>query len=305
MSSGTQPHQERKDHMIKIGSICPLFFNPLKDKFSRDIDYIQSFFTSDKLLMQILCDDGETPSVTLRDEVSGSSKNVPLLEHLFNDFITLYYFTLTELTDSIYTISIEGIGTSEPFTFCSSEILLEETSLIRYSHKDNNSVDNVFWIGEEQQMFEIRYECGFKPSGIAFKAEIEQFRNQNQEIIGLYSVPYKTMQFSCGNAAGLPYWFGEHLNKVLCLSKVEISGVEYVRSEANVVELAPVMEGLQMFFISVLLETRLNEVHGIGGEVQVPGGSSSSAGLILNNPKDGQMLVYSGRDGGFVNEDDI
>lgn len=291
--------------MIKIGSICPLFFNPLKDKFSRDIDYIQSFYTSDKLLVQILCDDGETPSVTLHDKVTESSSEIVLSTHSFNDYITLYHFTLTGLSDSIYTVSIEGIGTSETFAFSSSEILLEETSLIRYSHKDNNSVDNVFWIGEVQQVFEIRYECGFKPSGIAFKAEVEQFRNQNQEIIGLYSVPYKTMQFSCGNAAGLPYWFGEHLNKVLCLSKVEIAGVEYVRSEANVVELSPVMEDLQMFFISVLLEPRFNEVHGIGGEVQAPGGSSISVGLIINNPRDRQMLVYSGRDGGFVNEDDI
>lgn len=151
-------------------------------------------------------------------------------------------------------------------------------------------------------MFEIRYECGFKPSGISLKAEVEHFRNQDQEIIGLYAVPYKTMQLFAGSAMGLPYWFGEHLNKLLCLSKVEIDGVEYVRSEANAVELSPVAEDSQMFFVSALLEPRYNEVHGIGGEVQAPSGSAGSEGLILTNPKDGEVLVYSARAGAVVNE---
>lgn len=304
MSSGIQLYSDEKT-MIKIGSVCPLFFNPLKDRFSRNIDYIQRFHISDRLLMQILCDDGETPSATLNNEVTGSSTDVNLLTHSFNSFITLYYFTLTGLEDSIYTLRIDGIGTSEPFSFCSSNTILKGTSLIRYSHKDNNSIDNVFWIGDHQQFFEIRYECGFKPSGITLKAEVEQFRNQNQEIIGLYSVPYKTMQLCAGNSMGLPYWFAEHLNKVLCLSKFEVGGTEYVRSESSAVEMSPVMENSQMFFITALVEPRYNEVHGIGGEVQIPSGSANAAGLIINNPKDGQMLVYSGRDGGFINEDDI
>lgn len=291
--------------MIKIGSVCPLFFNPLKDKFGRAVDYVQRFYSSDRLLMQILCDSEETPDVVLRDEVSGSIVKIALSEYSFNDFITLYYFSLTGLDDSIYTVSVDGVGVSEPFAFCSSDFLLEETSLIRYSHRDNNSIDNVFWIGEEQQVFEIRYECGFKPSGVSLKAEVEQFRNQDQEIIGLYAVPYKTMQLFAGNAIGLPYWIGEHLNKVLCLSKVEISGDEYVRSEASAVELSPVMEDAQLFYISALLEPRYNEVHGIGGEVQVSGGSAQAAGFLFENLRDGQLPVYDARVGAFVNEDDI
>lgn len=291
--------------MIKIGSVCPLFFNPLKDKFGRDVDYVQRFYSSDRLLVQILCDDGETPSATLCDKASESYTKVALSEHSFNDFMTLYYFVLTGIPDSIYTVSVDGIGESEQFEFCSSELLLEETSLIRYSHKDNNSIDNVFWIGEEQQVFEIRYECGFKTSGISLKAEVEHFRNQDQEIIGLYAVPYKTMQLFAGSAMGLPYWFGEHLNKLLCLSKVEIDGVEYVRSESNAVELSPVAEDSQMFFVSALLEPRYNEVHGIGGEVQAPSGSTGQAGFIFNGLRDGQLPVYDSRLGAFVNEDDI
>lgn len=291
--------------MIKIGSVCPLFFNPLKDKFGREVDYVQRFYSSDKVLIQILCDAGETPSATLHDKVTKASTNITLSTYSLNDYMTLFYFVLTGLNDSTYAVSVDGIGMSEPFDFCSSENLLEETSLIRYSHKDNNSIDNVFWIGEEQQVFEIRYECGFKPSGMSLKVEVEQFRNQDQEIIGLYAVPYKTMQLFAGNAMGLPCWFGEHLNELLCLSKVEIGGVEYVRSEANAVELSPVMEDSQMFFVSALLEPRYNEVHGIGGEVQAPSGSSGSAGFIFDNLRDGQLPVYDAKVGAFVNEDDI
>lgn len=290
--------------MIKIGSVCPLFFNPLKDEFSRAINYLQRFHSSDRLLMQILCSQGDVPNVSLKNAISGTSTPVSLSEHQFNQHTKLYHFTITNLEDGIYTISVSTIGESEPFSFTSSSCILDETKLIRYSHKDNNSIDSVFWIGDVQQIFEIRYECGFKPSGITFNAEVEQFRNQDQEIISSYSVPYKTMRFSAGNAQGLPWWFGEHLNKILCLSMVNIDGSDYVRSESNAVEMSAVMEDNQMFFISALLEPRYNEVHGIGGEVEVPS-SSIGVGLLTSNPKDGDVAVYSSRDGAFVNSDRI
>lgn len=289
--------------MIKIGSVCPLFFNPLKDPFSTDIPYIQRFHASDKILIQILCDNGETPSATLRDEVSRISTPINASTHVINSSIKLYYFTLSNLQDSIYSVNIDGVGHSELFSVDSSDDLLESTSLIKYSHKDNNSIDNIFWIGDQQQVFEIRYECGFKPSGIKLKADVEQFRNQNQEIVPLYAIPYKTMEFIAGNAIGLPYWFGEHLNRILCLSDVRINDVGYVRSEGSEPEMTAVMENSQMFFVSVVLEPMVNNVHGIGGVVQPPSGSVSSAGLIIINPKDGEVPVYSEKDGAFVNSD--
>ena len=53
--------------MIKIGDICPLFFSPVQDKYAIDVDYIQRFHTTDKILLQIFADDGEVASASLND----------------------------------------------------------------------------------------------------------------------------------------------------------------------------------------------------------------------------------------------
>lgn len=83
----------------------------------------------------------------------------------------MHYAVITGLEDSVYSVTINGT-TSEPFIVCSSDSLLEETTLIRYSHKDNNSAfDNIFWIDDRQQVFEFRVEAGFKPNG--YNAHVE------------------------------------------------------------------------------------------------------------------------------------
>ena len=67
-----------------------------------------------------------------------------------------------------------------------------DSILIEYSHKDNNSAfDNIFWIDEVRQMFQFRIIGGFKPDGVELKVENEQFVNQKQEIIEMYSLPIK------------------------------------------------------------------------------------------------------------------
>lgn len=63
--------------MIKTGDICPLFFNPLKNEFQQDIDYIQKFYTTDKILIQIFSDDySDVVSAAICDNITNNHKDI-------------------------------------------------------------------------------------------------------------------------------------------------------------------------------------------------------------------------------------
>ena len=286
--------------MIKIGDICPLFFSPVKDKYAIDVDYIQRFHTTDKILLQIFADDGEVASASLNDLIKGTSSNIQFQTYEVNASVMMYYVVFTSLPDSVYSITFER-KESEPFEVCSDSNILEETALIRYSHKDNNSAfDNIFWIGDTQQVFEWRVEAGFKPAGYSAKIDNEQYRNQRQEIEELYAVPYDSYVLTIGNACGVPYWFGRHLNRILCVSMFDVNGERYVRSENSIPEISQVMEDSQMFFVTIALEPQENSIAGVGGDPE-QASSASIVGFVVNNPKEGEMLKYKESEAAFIN----
>lgn len=286
--------------MIKIGDICPLFFSPVKDKYAIDVDYIQRFHTTDKILLQIFADDGEVASASLKDLIKGTSSNIQFQTYEVNASVMMYYVVFTSLPDSVYSITFER-KESEPFEVCSDSNILEETALIRYSHKDNNSAfDNIFWIGDTQQVFEWRVEAGFKPAGYSAKIDNEQYRNQRQEIEELYAVPYDSYVLTIGNSCGVPYWFGRHLNRILCVSMFDVNGERYVRSENSVPEISQVMEDSQMFFVTIALEPQENSISGVGGAPE-QASSASIVGFVVNNPKEGEMLKYKESEAAFIN----
>lgn len=284
--------------MVKIGDLCPLFFNPIKDRYSIESDYMQTFYATDNILVQVFAE--STPSVVLNNLSKDTSETLSLESYVHNGAVTMFYTTITGREDGVYSLSVEGLE-SEPFCITSDVSVLETTTLIRYSHKDNNSVfDNIFWIGDEQQIFEWRVEAGFKSQGYVPHVDNEQYRNQFQEIKELYSIPYDSFTLTFGNAGGVPYWFIRHLNRVLCVSSVEIDGKSWVRSESSVPEVTQVMEELPMFYATVILEPITNEVSGNGGMPE-EGSSSSVVGFSIDNPSDGQMLQYSEDENAFVN----
>lgn len=252
--------------MIKIGDICPLFFNPIKNEFQQDIDYIQRFHITDQILFQVLSDDSsDVVSCYVKDLVANENILISLNEYQINSTTILYQAQISVLKDSIYKLVVEEKNTgdvheSELFSICSDDILLQETCLIRYSHEDNNSpFDNIFWIGESQQFFEFRVEGGFKPGGISSKVDNEQFRNQLQEIVELYSVPYDVYTFTCGNASGVPYWIVQFINNILSLSHFSINEKMYVRSGNSIPEKTAASEDGQMFNATMILEDNNNE----------------------------------------------
>lgn len=290
--------------MVKVGDVCPLFFSPVKDKFGLDMDYIQKFHASDKIHIQVFTNASEEVSARLNNLAAGNSTPISLSTYNHNDNVVMYYAILRDLEDAVYTVTINEY-TSEPFIVCSSDDLLEETVLIRYSHKSNNSAfDNIFWVDDIQQVFNFRVEAGFKPGGYSPRIDNEQYRNQMQEIEELYAVPYDVYNLTIGNSSGVPYWFAKHINRILCLSMVEIDGTRYVRSESSVPEMTQVIEDSQLFHINMALELQNNDIAGIGGSPEA-GSSASFPAFLIDHAKDGEMLQFSAEKAAFTNVDKV
>lgn len=284
--------------MLKIGDLCPLFFSPMKDKFGVENDYMQTFYVTDKIMLQVFAD--KSPNVVLENLSVPSKVKLSMKTYEHNSSTTMYYVQIAGHSDGVYRVTVDGLA-SEPFCVTSDKTILETTTLIRYSHKDNHSAfDSIFWVGETQLFFEWRVEAGFKSSGYTPHVDNEHYRNQFQEITVLYSLPYDSYTLTLGDAAGVPYWFVRHLNRIFCVSYVEIDNSLWVRSEGSVPEITQVLEDYPLFYATMVLEPMANEVSGSGGAPE-PGSSASVVGFSITNPTDGQMLQYSEDESAFVN----
>lgn len=288
-------YQERKD-MITIGDICPLFFDPIKYKHSNKGQYNQVFKTSDKVLIQVFCNAEEVVTVALNNKVTETSFSIPLSTYNVNESVKMYY-AFIPMSEGVFSVSI-GELESETFYICDN---VGDNILIEYSHKDNNSAfDNIFWNGSTQYKFHFRLVGGFKPSGVSLNVDNEQFVNQKQEIVELYSVPYKTMEFYFGDNDGVPYYVAELINKILCLSHVNIDGKLFVREGNSVPEKVDTKGKKELFTYKINLRPALNDIAGVGGKTEI-GSSGSIVGFSINNPQDGEVLVYSRDKSAFKN----
>lgn len=285
--------------MITIGDVCPLFFDVLKYEHANKGSFRQIFNTSDGIVLQVFSNDGEQPTATLNDKINGTSLDIEFDAYQVNDSITMYYKTLYP-TDGIYSVKV-GENESEVFEVCENS----NGALIEYTHKDNNSVfDNIFWNDTEQFVFKFRVAGGFKPSGVSIEIDNEQFVNQKQEIVELYSIPYITKTFSIGDSNGVPYYVAELINKILCLSDVRINGESYVREGNSKPEVSEVIGRKELFMYNINLRPSNNPIAGIGGKVE-EGVTASSVGFSISKAKDGEVLVYDSNESAFVNSDTL
>lgn len=285
--------------MIKIGDICPLFFNPLEYKYAREGSFRQCFDVSDGILLQIFCDNGETPSAYLKNLITSTREVISFKTYTVKDGVVMYY-TYLYPQEGLYSVII-GDKESKEFEVCEDS----DGVLIEYTHKDNNSVfDNIFWNGSTQFKFKLRFVGGFKPSGVNLEVDNEQFVNQKQEIVELYSIPYTTRTFYMGDVNGLPYYIAELFNKILCLSSVKIDGEGYVREGNSKPENTETLGGKELFMYSVLLRPSKNDIAGVGGKVE-ESVSAYAASFALRNPADGEVLVYDENESAFVNTNQL
>jgi hypothetical protein len=210
------------------------------------------------------------------------------------------FYTYIYPGEGVFSVKIEG-NESEEFDVIDKECGI----LIEYTHKDNNSVfDNIFWNGSTQFVFRTRLVGGFKPSGVNIEVENEQFTNQKQEVVELYSIPYITKTLYIGDVDGVPYYIAEHLNRILCLSDVKINGENYVREGNAKPEKTETIGKKELFMWSVLLRPSKNPIAGIGGKIE-EGTLPYNVSFSLKNPEDGEVLVYDETASAFVNTNQL
>lgn len=281
--------------MITIGDVCPIFFDVLKYEHANKGSFRQCFDVSDGILIQVFCNNDETPSVILKDKINSTRADVGLKTYKVNDHIDMYY-TYLYPSEGVYSLIIEG-KESEDFEVCENACGM----LIEYTNKDNNSVfDNIFWNENNQFTFRFRIVGGFKPSGVSLEVDNEQFINQRQEIVELYSIPYITNTLYIGDVNGVPYYIAEHINKIFCLSDVRIDGQLYVREGNSKPEKTETLGRKELFLYSMNLRPSVNPIAGIGGKVEL-GTIPSSVAFSVNGAKDGEVLVYDSLESAFVN----
>lgn len=285
--------------MITIGDVCPLFFNTLKYEYANEGSFRQCFDLSDGILLQIFCDGGETPSAYLNDKIKSSSSSISFKTYSVNEDVVMFY-TYMYPGEGVYTVTINEQESNE-FEVCENSC----GALIEYTHKDNNTpFDNIFWVGDTNLSFKFRVPGGFKPSGVSIEVDNEQFSNQYQEIVELYSIPYTTRVFSMGDVNGLPYYIAELMNRILCLSDVKINGESFVREGNSKPEKVETLGRKELFIWSITLRLKTRRISGIGGKVEEPY-SASGASFKLNKPEDGEVLVYDNSENSFVNSNTL
>lgn len=241
-----------------ISPFTPLFFLNRKTD-GKDSDYIQTFATKDRILLQLIGEKDYTPVVTVINACDGSLVYSPVLSTWDINSETRLYFVEISLSPGCYSVYIPAFGYCEPFKVSSDERELSETTLIQYSMQSNRQRnDAVFFIDGMQYFFDFRVPGGFKDSNWSFGVESEQFVTQQSDIVQLYGLESTQKRFTLGNSQGVPVWFGEMLNRLLVCSHVYFDGVKYCRKESNVPELTVVQEGVNSFVFNQMLQQSVN-----------------------------------------------
>ena len=241
-----------------ISPFTPLFFPEIKVD-GIDSRYIQTFATSDEILVEVigLASEG-TPTASIICEPSQDVLcYIQFSQWDINANDRLFFATLN-LSPGLYSVQI-GDKRSTIFRITDNEAVLEKTTLIQYSMANNRQrKDAVFFINGMQRFFDFRVPGGFKDSNWSFGVESEQFTTAESDIVQLYGLESTQKKFTLGLSDGCPIWFGELLNRLLTCTYVYFDGQRYARKDAAVPEITSLLDGLNSFVFSIQVQKVAN-----------------------------------------------
>ena len=241
-----------------ISPFTPLFFPEIKVD-GIDSRYIQTFATSDEILVEVigLASEG-TPTASIICEPSQDVLcYIQFSQWDINSNDRLFFATLN-LSPGLYSVQI-GDKRSTIFRITDNEAVLEKTTLIQYSMANNRQrKDAVFFIDGMQRFFDFRVPGGFKDSNWSFGVESEQFTTAESDIVQLYGLESTQKKFTLGLSDGCPIWFGELLNRLLTCTYVYFDGQRYARKDAAVPEITSLLDGLNSFVFSIQVQKVAN-----------------------------------------------
>lgn len=241
-----------------VSPFTPLFFDTRKTD-GIESDYIQTFSTTDRILLQILGKPSDDPVVFVLERPSGKT----LYQLSFNQWtissnLTLFFAEIC-LSSGYYNIYFNNYGYSEVFRVTDNQSILANTTLIQYSMKNNRQRnDTMFFIDGMQYFFDFRVPGGFKDSSWTFGVESEQFVTPSGDISQLFGLATTQKKFTLGGSIGVPVHFAEMLNLILTCSHVYFDGVKYSRKETNVPEMTVQLDGLNSFVFTQMLQQSVN-----------------------------------------------
>jgi hypothetical protein len=242
---------------MKLSPFTPIFFEPRKGRNGVPSNYIQTFAPSDQIMLQFIGVTGDAPPTTRVIDAYDDSVLYTIEWSLWqmNPNDLLYFAVITGLSCGHYYITIDGIGTSEPFKVTDYEPELNQTTLIQYAMKDNKQRDDaVFLIDNMPTFFDFRVPGGFKDGGWQFSVENEQFVTEDANIVELYGMESTAKTFTMGEGDGVPIWFAELLNRLLTCHYVYFDGERYARKESNVPEITANDDLLNSFIITQVVQ---------------------------------------------------
>ena len=241
-----------------LSPFTPLFFSHHK-RDGIDSKYIQTFATTDEILIELIGGVGDTVVAKVFTEPD----HIELYQIHSNSWqingTSKLLFAEVSLAPGYYSIEISGFGTSNIFRVTDDPLILERTTLIQYSMNNNrHRKDAVFFIDGMQRFFDFRVPGGFKDSNWTFAVEGEQFITDESDIVQLYGLASTQKKFTLGNSEGCPIWFAEMLNRLLCCTYVYFDGERYARKDTSVPETTVLIEGLNSFVFSQNLQKVVN-----------------------------------------------
>lgn len=237
-----------------VSPFTPIFFVSHRTD-GIESDYIQTFSTTDQILLQIICsDDSDIDAQIICEPIGTVLHQIQFNKWAINS-ATFLKFTTISLSPGIYSVKIAGIGKSTVFRVTDDPNILDKTTLIQYSmHNNRQRDDAVFFIDGMQYFFDFRVPGGFKDSNWAFGVENEQFVTDKADIIQLFALDSVQRKFTMGTSQGCPIWFAELLNRLLCCTYVYFDGIRFARKESSVPELNVQLEGVNSFVFTQNLQ---------------------------------------------------
>lgn len=247
---------------MKISPFTPLHFGEANASDGLPSRYVQLFAPTDRIMIQVIADAEDlAPDATISDAHTGASVgSITWQTWEMNENKKLFFATLCGMSVGHYTIRIydnfkQSLDVvSDEFRITDDAIALSKTTLIQYRFKDNKQRDDVVSVIDFMTyFFDFRVPGGFKDSGWQFGVSNEQFTTQREDLVELFANDYTSKTFTLGGALGVPVWYGEMLNRLLCCSYVYFNGDRYVRNESEVPTINVLVDGLDSFVFTQIL----------------------------------------------------
>lgn len=240
---------------MKISPFTPLHFSEANRSDGMPSRFIQLWAPTDQILVEVIASAGDTaPSASLNDAHTDSViGSIEWNEWKMNAEKVVFFTVLTGLSVGHYKLTV-GSLTSEEFRVTDDANLLSRTTLVQYRFKDNRQREDVVSVIDFMPyFFDFRVPGGFKDSGWQFGVSNEQFTTQRDDLVELFANDYTSKTFTMGNSIGVPVWYGEMLNRLLCCSYVYFNGDRYVRNETEVPNINVLVDGLDSFVFTQIL----------------------------------------------------